>query len=128
MKDLLLPVRGPYNIPESLRHCVVQAVMGLPCDQNCRQFWVDYQSFQELYLVGAKLVNPTWPLERAKLRKTSKVEFVWANSDFGEVEMVSLRPVLAQIVQNEPRGAKLALKTLSQFGFWGQFDSLHFTV
>ena len=42
--------------------------------------------------------------------------------------MVSLRPVLAQIVQNEPRGAKLALKTLSQFGFWGQFDSLHFTV
>ena len=32
VKDPLLSVYGPYNIPESLRPCVVQAVMGLPCD------------------------------------------------------------------------------------------------
>ena len=41
-------------------------------------------------------------LGRAKLRKSSKVEFIGANSDFGGVEMVPAPPVLAQIVQNEP--------------------------
>ena len=52
----------------------------------------------------------------AKLRKSSKVEFIGANSDFGGAnsdfggansdfggaEMVPVPPVLAQIVQNEP--------------------------
>ena len=38
----------------------------------------------------------------AKLRKSSKVEFIVANSDFGGAEMVPVPPVLAQIVQNEP--------------------------
>ena len=41
-------------------------------------------------------------LGRDKLRKSSKVEFIGANSDFGGVEMVPAPPVLAQIVQNEP--------------------------
>ena len=34
-------------------------------------------------------------LRRAKLRKSSKVEFIRANSDFEGVEMVPVRPVLA---------------------------------
>ena len=45
----------------------------------------------------------------AKLRKSSKVEFIGANSDFGRAnsdfggaEMVPVPLVLAQIVQNEP--------------------------
>ena len=84
-----------YNIPKSLRPCVVQVVMGLPCDQNCWQFWNNYQSFQKFHLVGAKLVNSYLAFGRAKLRKSSKVEFIWANSDFGGVEMVPVRPVLA---------------------------------
>ena len=41
-------------------------------------------------------------LGRAKLRKSSKVEFIGANSDFGGVEMIPVPPVLAQKVQNEP--------------------------
>ena len=58
-------------------------------------------------------------LGRAKLRKSSKVEFIWANSDFGGVEMVPVQPVLALIVQNEPQGAKLALKTLGPIWLFG---------
>ena len=34
-------------------------------------------------------------LRRAKLRKSSKVELIRANSDFEGVEMVPVRPVLA---------------------------------
>ena len=41
-------------------------------------------------------------LGRDKLRKSSKVEFIGANSDFGGVEMIPVPLVLAQIVQNEP--------------------------
>ena len=62
----------------------------------------------------------------AKLRKSSKVEFIGANSDFGGansdfggVEMVPVPPVLAQIVQNEPRWAKLALKKLGPIWLLG---------
>ena len=55
----------------------------------------------------------------AKLRKSSKVEFMGANSDFGGVEMVPVPPVLAQIVQNEPRWAKLALKKLGPIWLLG---------
>ena len=62
----------------------------------------------------------------AKLRKSSKVEFIGANSDFGGansdfggVEMVPVPPVLAQIVQNEPRWAKLALMKLGPIWLLG---------
>lgn len=62
----------------------------------------------------------------AKLRKSSKVEFIGANSDFGGansdfggVEMVPVPPVLAQIVQNEPRWAELALKKLGPIWLLG---------
>ena len=55
----------------------------------------------------------------AKLRKSSKVEFMGANSDFGGVEMVPVPPVLAQIIQNEPRWAKLALKKLGPIWLLG---------
>ena len=41
-------------------------------------------------------------LGRDKLRKSSKVEFIGANSDFRGVEMIPVPLVLAQIVQNEP--------------------------
>ena len=63
-----------------------------------------------LYSFFFSKIAPRWgkigqsylALGRAKLRKTSKVEFTGANSDFGGVEMVPVPPVLAQIVQNEP--------------------------
>ena len=58
-------------------------------------------------------------LGRAKLRKSSKVEFIGANSDFGGVEMVPVPPVLAQIVQNEPWWAKLALEKLEPIWLLG---------
>ena len=44
-------------------------------------------------------LGPNWSILlgscRAKLRKSSKVEFIGANSDFGGVEMVPVPPVLA---------------------------------
>ena len=62
------------------------------------------------YILFFSKIAPRWgkigqsylALGRAKLRKTSKVEYTGANSDFGGVEMVPVPPVLAQIVQNEP--------------------------
>ena len=42
--------------------------------------------------------------------------------------MVSVRPVLASIVQNEPRGAKLALKTLGPIWLLGSNWFSSFTV
>ena len=63
-----------------------------------------------LYFLFFSKIAPRWgqigqsylALGRAKLRKSSKVEFIGANSDFGGVEMVPVPPVLIQIVQNEP--------------------------
>ena len=89
-----------------------------------------------LYFLFFSKIAPRWgqigqsylALGRAKLRKSSKVEFIGANSDFGGVEMVPVPPVLAQIVQNEPWWAKLALEKLGPIWFWGQFGSFHFTV
>ena len=63
-----------------------------------------------LYFLFSSKIAPRWgqigqsylALGTAKLRKSSKVEFIGANSDFRWVEMVPVPPVLAQIVQNEP--------------------------
>ena len=63
-----------------------------------------------LYFLFFSKIAPRWgqigqsylALGRAKLRKSSKVEFIGANSDFRGVEMVPVPPVMVQIVQNEP--------------------------
>lgn len=80
-----------------------------------------------LYFLFFSKIAPRWgqigqsylALGRAKLRKSSKVEFIGANSDFGGVEMVPVPPVLAQIVQNEPWWAKLALEKLGPIWLLG---------
>ena len=79
------------------------------------------------YFLFFSKIAPRWgqigqsylALGRAKLRKSSKVEFIGANSDFGGVEMVPVPPVLAQIVQNEPWWAKLALEKLGPIWLLG---------
>ena len=80
-----------------------------------------------LYFLFFSKIAPRWgqigqsylALGRAKLRKSSKVEFIGANSDFWGVEMVPVPPVLAQIVQNEPWWAKLALEKLGPIWLLG---------
>ena len=72
------------------------------------EIWSKKENY--FYILFFSKIAPRWgqivqsylALGRAKLRKSSKVEFIGANSDFGGVEMVPVPPVLAQIVQNEP--------------------------
>ena len=67
-------------------------------------------------------------LGRDKLRKSSKVEFIGANSDFRGVEMIPVPLVLAQIVQNEPWWAKLALEKLGPISLLGSIWLFSFYI
>ena len=84
-------------------------VAGKRCTWNSlgNEIWSKKENY--FYILFFSKIAPRWgqlgqsylALGRAKLRKSSKVEFIGANSDFGGVEMVPVPPVLAQIVQNE---------------------------
>ena len=63
------------------------------------EIWSKKENY--FYILFFSKIAPRWgqigqsylALGRAKLRKSSKVEFIGANSDFGGVEMISVPPV-----------------------------------
>ena len=63
------------------------------------EIWSKKENY--FYILFFSKIAPRWgqivqsylALGRAKLKKSSKVEFIGANSDFGGVEMISVPPV-----------------------------------
>ena len=90
-----------YRVPVAGKRCTWNSMRNEIWSKKRKLFLYSF-FFSKIAPRWGQLGQSYLALGRAKLRKSSKVEFIGANSDFGGVEMVPAPPVLAQIVQNEP--------------------------